>query len=115
MTTLCYVCQRNPKRMNSRIAQCSHVECPHRPWLDVITPADIAMMRRESEAQDQMFDDLQPSKRQSEKAEKREAKCRNCGSTDVRWRVQGGRWVLFSMQPGFEHRCGMDEIAKDFD
>jgi hypothetical protein len=31
--------------------------------------------------------------------------CKHCGSTDVRWRQQGGKWVLFSLQPGVEHRC----------
>lgn len=31
--------------------------------------------------------------------------CHRCGSTEVRWRQQGGRWVLFSLQPGVEHRC----------
>jgi hypothetical protein len=31
--------------------------------------------------------------------------CERCGSTDVRWRQQGGKWVLFSLQPGVEHRC----------
>lgn len=32
-------------------------------------------------------------------------RCRKCHSEDVRWRQQGGRWVLFSSQPGVEHRC----------
>ncbi len=26
----CKVCQRDPERMNSDIAECSHVDCPHR-------------------------------------------------------------------------------------
>lgn len=26
----CAVCQRDPKRMNSAVAECSHVDCPHR-------------------------------------------------------------------------------------
>lgn len=26
----CTVCQRNPERMNSDIAECSHVDCPNR-------------------------------------------------------------------------------------
>lgn len=51
--------------------------------------------------------------------EPRETKCNRCGSTDVRWRQQGGKWVLFSLQPGVEHRCvggpspmaGADEFA----
>jgi len=33
------------------------------------------------------------------------AKCRRCGSRDVRWRQQGGRWVLFSLTPGVVHAC----------
>lgn len=32
-------------------------------------------------------------------------KCNRCGSADVRWRQQSGKWVLFSLQPGVEHRC----------
>jgi hypothetical protein len=32
-------------------------------------------------------------------------RCNRCGSTDVRWRQQGGKWVLFSLQAGVEHRC----------
>jgi hypothetical protein len=32
-------------------------------------------------------------------------RCRSCGSTDVRWRQQTGKWVLFSLQPGVEHSC----------
>lgn len=38
-------------------------------------------------------------------------RCRNCGSHDVRWRQQGGRWVLFSMQPGVEHRCPVTPLG----
>lgn len=44
--------------------------------------------------------------------------CQRCGSTTVRWRQQGGRWVLFSLRPGVEHS---DECtppgapASDFD
>lgn len=45
----------------------------------------------------------------------REPRCKHCGSTDVRWRQQGSRWVLFSMQPGVEHTCAADDLAKDFD
>jgi hypothetical protein len=26
----CAVCQRPPERMNSTMAECSHVDCPHR-------------------------------------------------------------------------------------
>lgn len=38
--------------------------------------------------------------------------CNRCGSTDVRWRQQGGRWVLFSSKPGVEHVC---PITDDFE
>jgi hypothetical protein len=41
--------------------------------------------------------------------EAREPACRHCGSTEVRWRQQTGRWVLFSMQPGVEHVCEIDD------
>lgn len=41
--------------------------------------------------------------------------CDRCGSTDVRWRQQGGRWVLFSLQPGVEHRCDPQAFADDFE
>jgi len=40
--------------------------------------------------------------------ERRPVKCRRCGSTDVRWRQQGGKWVLFSSTPGVEHNCVTD-------
>ena len=30
MTEKCITCQRSPERMNSDIAECSHVDCPHR-------------------------------------------------------------------------------------
>ena len=39
-------------------------------------------------------------------------KCSRCGSTDVRWRQQGGKWVMFSLQPGVEHVCELS--ADDF-
>lgn len=43
----------------------------------------------------------------------RELKCNRCGSTDVRWRQQGGKWVLFSSQPGVVHACPIS--GDDFD
>ena len=43
------------------------------------------------------------------------AHCPACNSTDVRWRQQGGRWVLFDLQPGVEHVCPVEELIKDFD
>ena len=40
----------------------------------------------------------------------RPPRCKHCGSRDVRWRQQSGRWVLFSLQPGVVHRC---EVSPD--
>ena len=34
-----------------------------------------------------------------------EPRCNRCGSTDVRWRQQTGKWVLFSLKPGVVHQC----------
>lgn len=34
-----------------------------------------------------------------------ELQCNRCGSHDVRWRQQSGRWVLFSLTPGVMHAC----------
>jgi hypothetical protein len=48
-------------------------------------------------------------------AASRSPRCKACGSTDVRWRQQGGRWVLFSLQPGVEHRCDPDAFSDDFE
>ena len=45
----------------------------------------------------------------------REPSCKRCGSTDVRWRQQGGRWVLFSLKPGVEHSCVKPEDFDDLD
>jgi len=41
-------------------------------------------------------------------------KCKRCGSMDVRWRQQGGRWVLFSLEPGKLHQCGRISASEDF-
>lgn len=30
MSQVCGVCQRPPERVNNEMAECSHVECPHR-------------------------------------------------------------------------------------
>lgn len=38
--------------------------------------------------------------------------CRRCQSSLVRWRRQGGKWVLFALQAGVEHSC---DVADDFD
>jgi hypothetical protein len=37
--------------------------------------------------------------------------CNRCGSRDVRWRQQGGRWVLFSLEPGKLHVCPLKDDA----
>lgn len=47
-----------------------------------------------------------------EDQEPRQPTCKRCGSTDVRWRQQGGKWVLFSLQPGVVHTCELK--ADDF-
>lgn len=39
--------------------------------------------------------------------------CKRCGSTDVRWRQQGGRWVLFSLKPGVVHSCAAPSVSDD--
>ena len=36
-------------------------------------------------------------------------RCKFCGSTDVRWRQQGGKWVLFSLTPGVLHVCPLSD------
>ena len=38
-------------------------------------------------------------------------RCRTCGDEEVRWRQQGGGWVLFSLEPGVVHKC---DLADDF-
>lgn len=37
----CKTCDRQPKRMNSAVAECSHVDCPHRRtcWSERPAPA----------------------------------------------------------------------------
>ncbi len=32
-------------------------------------------------------------------------RCNRCGGEEVRWRQQGGKWVLFSLKPGVVHQC----------
>ena len=32
-------------------------------------------------------------------------RCNRCGDEEVRWRQQGGKWVLFSLKPGVVHQC----------
>jgi hypothetical protein len=43
------------------------------------------------------------------------AQCKRCGSTAVRWRQQGGKWVLFSEVAGVLHTCPRPAIVTDFD
>lgn len=38
-------------------------------------------------------------------------RCARCGSYNVRWRQQAGRWVLFSTTPGVEHRCEVKPLG----
>lgn len=42
-------------------------------------------------------------------------KCNRCGSTAVRWRQQGGQWVMFSLTPGVEHNCRPMAGAEEFE
>lgn len=44
-------------------------------------------------------------KPQYDEDEEENVRCKQCGSTDVRWRQQGGKWVLFSLAPGVPHVC----------
>lgn len=46
--------------------------------------------------------------------ERGDTRCKHCGSTDVRWRQQGGKWVLFSLEPGKLHRCPQVSASEDF-
>lgn len=58
---------------------------------------------------DPLFDPMQePEDREDQKA----PSCNRCGSRAVRWRQQGGAWVLFSLQAGVEHAC---DFSNDFD
>jgi hypothetical protein len=43
----------------------------------------------------------------------RPPRCNRCGSEDVRWRQQGGKWVLFSLQPGVVHSCASADDFED--
>lgn len=38
----CHTCTRSPEAMNSHVAECSHVDCPHRTvcWADVASRPD---------------------------------------------------------------------------
>lgn len=47
--------------------------------------------------------------READDDDPRILRCNRCGSTDVRWRQQTGKWVLFSLTPGKEHVCDLSE------
>jgi hypothetical protein len=51
------------------------------------------------------YDSLFGEPDEEARGEARTPSCSRCGSTDVRWRQQGGRWVMFSSKPGVEHAC----------
>lgn len=57
---------------------------------------------------DRLFDDYNQDHLDDEYHPK--ARCNRCGSTDVRWRQQTGRWVLFNLGVG-EHVCPIDDSA----
>ena len=42
-TDVCNVCNRDPARMNSEVAECSHVDCPNRrsAWSERPSRADL--------------------------------------------------------------------------
>ena len=62
-----------------------------------------------------IFDDLDSDFGDLDSEEQPALRCKICGSEDVRWRHQGDRWVLFSLQPGVVHVCDADSLADDFD
>lgn len=51
-----------------------------------------------------VFDDYD-----DEREEVNVPRCKHCGSTDVRWRQQTGRWVLFALTPGVVHQCPVED------
>lgn len=56
----CTVCQRDSERMNSRVAECSHVDCPHREraWSQG-TPKEQVLVRQQSVWDDPtLYDDF---------------------------------------------------------
>lgn len=58
------------------------------------------------------FDDSDDFDDRERRARHQDTQCDRCGSTDVRWRQQGGKWVLFSLKPGVVHTCELK--ADDF-
>lgn len=67
--------------------------------MDILNPHDIRVMGYLSDQQDEDPEGPRPPR------------CKFCGSTDVRWRQQTGKWVLFSLEPGKLHVCDLDDSA----
>lgn len=64
------------------------------------------------------FDDYDDADEESDDFDTRPrapTKCNRCGSTAVRWRQQGGQWMMFSLTPGVEHQCSPMAGAEDFE
>lgn len=60
---------------------------------------------------DRMMDDLARGRGDlDDEYHPRRVYCNRCGSTDVRWRQQTGKWVLFNLGVG-EHVCPIDDSA----
>jgi hypothetical protein len=47
---MCTVCQRNPERCNSDVAECSHIDCPHRSKAWGVCAVNPVPERKRSEA-----------------------------------------------------------------
>ncbi len=60
-----------------------------------------------------MYDPTTMTMADTDDTPEREPRCNRCGSTDVRWRQQTGKWVLFSNEPGKVHVCDLSD--DDFD
>jgi len=58
----CAVCKKDPARRNNTLAECSHVECPHRSssWFDAIP--DALEDDDDFDPLDGMFDSLKGEK-----------------------------------------------------
>lgn len=60
-------------------------------------------------------DDIVYNRRDIQPRARARPQCSRCGSTAVRWRQQGGQWVLFDLLAGVVHECspmaGADEFA----
>ena len=58
MSEKCQVCQRDPQRMNSEFAECSHVDCPNRrkAWSERPRPATKHPSPKKKDHLDDFFD-----------------------------------------------------------